>query len=722
MVFVNESARGEVAEAVQNHPKLRFHITFDASKGVSSWDQVLAEAGGFESGEEMGLTEFLEQYGRALESTKTEGGLNTAAIEIFEDSGLPHEQLLAEKHRMLVAGNSDLEINNMISAWAERHDQPPEAMEDEYVAEYGTKIKQIKAMDPAAQDTALEQLAEQQIEAEERAEAAQAAIEVLEANDIVPDVREVGDISDRPADLLEGLPEKPADDIPFERRGRPVGAAITQGQRETILLAYGADSETGYHEAYHILRRRLTDKDRKVLDKYFKNDEEAEARAFATFVKTGKANSFLKNIWQKLLNILKKVKSGLQGRGFKTADDVFDAIQKGTVEKVAPSRAQVKYETRPIFYSKLEKLVVEKMPNKMDTGSFRNWLKKQGIKDEELDWSGVNDLIAENKKVTKEQVLATIAANDIEIEEVTKGGASQKAERDLHQVQTNLRGLEIEQDAMAREINESMQDMPLEKRQELERRMGVAGPTIVGRQALGSVGSSPQQSAAARDMIKRHMPGLDWDAIDAIANRFHQLQDEKDTLRSQQIVGEAQFNRPDLVLPGGENYTELLLRMPEAPVREKVEPDAEAQAKYKKEWDAVTDEIEEHRRKNPPEAFGLMMPDAQNELERLEDKLDPIHQKMVQDTIDRWPNYMKARAAYQSPHFQETNILAHIRFTDRWTADERRVLFIEEIQSDWHQAGRKKGYKTPGPGVPPLTIKETEHQWIAVDEQGLSWG
>jgi hypothetical protein len=34
-----------------------------------------------------------------------------------------------------------------------------------------------------------------------------------------------------------------------------------------------------------------------------------------------------------------------------------------------------------------------------------------------------------------------------------------------------------------------------------------------------------------------------------------------------------------------------------------------------------------------------------------------------------------------------------MRVNDRVDADGKKVLFVEEVQSDWHQAGRKKGYK-----------------------------
>jgi len=51
---------------------------------------------------------------------------------------------------------------------------------------------------------------------------------------------------------------------------------------------------------------------------------------------------------------------------------------------------------------------------------------------------------------------------------------------------------------------------------------------------------------------------------------------------------------------------------------------------------------------------------------------------------------------YLSSHWDETpNVLAHARVSDRTGPNGERILHIEEIQSDWHQAGRKQGYLTP---------------------------
>ena len=47
---------------------------------------------------------------------------------------------------------------------------------------------------------------------------------------------------------------------------------------------------------------------------------------------------------------------------------------------------------------------------------------------------------------------------------------------------------------------------------------------------------------------------------------------------------------------------------------------------------------------------------------------------------------------FRSSHFDQPNILAHVRFNERTDADGKRVLFIEELQSDWAQKGRKEGF------------------------------
>jgi len=45
-----------------------------------------------------------------------------------------------------------------------------------------------------------------------------------------------------------------------------------------------------------------------------------------------------------------------------------------------------------------------------------------------------------------------------------------------------------------------------------------------------------------------------------------------------------------------------------------------------------------------------------------------------------------------SSHFDEPNILVHLRMNTRTDADGNKVLFLEEVQSDWGQIGKKEGF------------------------------
>lgn len=74
-----------------------------------------------------------------------------------------------------------------------------------------------------------------------------------------------------------------------------------------------------------------------------------------------------------------------------------------------------------------------------------------------------------------------------------------------------------------------------------------------------------------------------------------------------------------------------------------------------------------------------------------------------------------AQGDYFTQHFpQDTNILAHVRFSEQTDKEGRNVLFIEEIQSDWHQQGRKEGYRPRGPDTP----EEAEYRVLSYRAEG----
>jgi hypothetical protein len=134
-------------------------------------------------------------------------------------------------------------------------------------------------------------------------------------------------------------------------------------------------------------------------------------------------------------------------------------------------------------------------------------------------------------------------------------------------------------------------------------------------------------------------------------------------------------------LSGGENYREVLLRMP--PAKNKLTQEQLAKEFYDK--------------------LNINTPFAK----RWEDLPDWYRKQYIEDQ----PAAGKTRydpVKFQSPHWPgQPNVLAHLRMSDRVGPNGEKVLHVEEIQSDWGQAGRKVGFSDP---VSKVAAKEKMDQ------------
>jgi hypothetical protein len=152
--------------------------------------------------------------------------------------------------------------------------------------------------------------------------------------------------------------------------------------------------------------------------------------------------------------------------------------------------------------------------------------------------------------------------------------------------------------------------------------------------------------------------------------RFENLGEEIDSARN----FEAETKAPKFEsyqLPGGENYREIVLtlpfkepKMPKGYLVEKMDNDDGSSYYF-----AETPTTRSQAFKTEEE--------AQAELQRMTEGLRGFRENLV---------------AYQSSHWDEPNALAHLRVSDRVT-DGKKTLLVDEVQSDWHQAGREQGYK-----------------------------
>ena len=140
---------------------------------------------------------------------------------------------------------------------------------------------------------------------------------------------------------------------------------------------------------------------------------------------------------------------------------------------------------------------------------------------------------------------------------------------------------------------------------------------------------------------------------------FHELPQEiRDIANQAGTTLEAKYGT--YTLPGGSNYRELLLRLP---------------TKINTDGFTVTGSDNRWFLRGPDnqiiEAFGTE-----------EEARSVIGKRAANGDT----------SVFQSSHFEQPNILSHIRINDRVDADGAKVLFVEELQSDWAQKGRKEGF------------------------------
>ena len=292
-----------------------------------------------------------------------------------------------------------------------------------------------------------------------------------------------------------------------------------------------------------------------------------------------------------------------------------------------------------VFSSPAVKAVSEVKQNKMPANQWISQLKSRGVKQDEMTWTGVEDwLKSQDKSVTKQDLDEYLEANQIQVQEVLYGEPSSKKT-----------GIVLEQDIDEDNIYRIFRgDDPEGKF------AGTQGEIIFNED---------------KNTFEINVPELP-------RREFADLQSASDFVVQNTIFGVTDTTKiPEFrqyTLPGGENYRELLLTLPEAPNSDIQRLNEISQNLFEKNYDELTD------KDFGRQAAAQFRIDVKREYKRL-------YGESGSKAEDRRP-------VFKGGHYDEPNIVAHIRFNERVDADGNKVLFIEEIQSDWAQKGRKQGF------------------------------
>ncbi|MBK8745549.1 LPD38 domain-containing protein [Propionivibrio sp.] len=173
-------------------------------------------------------------------------------------------------------------------------------------------------------------------------------------------------------------------------------------------------------------------------------------------------------------------------------------------------------------------------------------------------------------------------------------------------------------------------------------------------------------------------------------DQVQQFLDQNGVKVEEVTLGDAntKFSKDDLQLPGGENYKELLLTLPEKSGNPRANEIERRQSEIKARLDTI--------RNQPAVNVGKEEQALWSEQEKLASEARTLPS----------PN------TFKSTHFDQPNILAHVRFNERTDADGKKVLFIEELQSDWGQKGKKEGF---GDKEPPTAAISAEIERMKAD-------
>jgi hypothetical protein len=171
------------------------------------------------------------------------------------------------------------------------------------------------------------------------------------------------------------------------------------------------------------------------------------------------------------------------------------------------------------FYSAAERAITEKMPNRAPAAQVRAILRNpsNGIRADELKWSGIDSLLDQQKLLTKDEVLSFLKNNRVQINEITLGDGA------LHQFGTP----EEQKDALEQ----------LQRAQE--------------KQWNKSLGPEDHLSA------QKEYWAAYRNAVDKVPGFKKKLGDEANPTQYE-----------DFQLPGGDNYREVLFILPLLPERE----------------------------------------------------------------------------------------------------------------------------------------------------------
>ena len=424
------------------------------------------------------------------------------------------------------------------------------------------------------------------------------------------------------------------------------------------------------------------------------------------------------------------------------------------------SEQRVKNLSRLGFVSKAQK-EIELMPQTKGTGDqFLGYLRKKDVKEQELYWTGVQSYLEDNKEVTKDELVALIRANRIDVREVemtARGQAGFKTRREKYPEYKNLLQKKVtQQSALADEIInlKEFRVAPIVYGDQTDRGKLVQDGVIGSFGTEGFADSLKMDKAVLEPTLKNKMIGYELVIIENM-NNYPNLPyysfdfDENASNTTLEQTGGAYTESNNIIEGGGgrseqRNKKAYLLRHNTLQDIKKQKFDIESlerDAVFKFEstgdnfdtdndiFDVIVSEAREHSvfkaedfgdlsereniiRQNELDNEKIDVRNADirrfndkvdQEIERIEERnrgFDPA--KYEENTFKGGTNFRVIEIELPSEifpdikvkpaHFKGKRQLVFALVKERIYPDGKRVLYVDQLQSDWGQRGRESGF------------------------------
>ena len=359
------------------------------------------------------------------------------------------------------------------------------------------------------------------------------------------------------------------------------------------------------------------------------------------------------------------------------------------------------------FYSPIEEASLNLKRKSGPPQSFINELANSpNVKKSDLDWMGLTDFFSDRKSVTREEIQDYIQNNKIKFtEQVYK--ATDDNEIDFIKafgIFPELERMPNVQRVLSESLNDYTEMYPYVSERlfndygayEELRDMFIQGKQKELRELAEAY---PEDELDLGEQLEQY---LEYDVDDEMQQYVNELENNVvDPVAELGLQKGPQYK--EHTFEGGIDDTEIAFRASNQAIPKKYQNLDEFPANYKlKELDTGDENPVDDL--GQPEKKYLVVDENDSPVTLTDSKGAVFDYKVYATTEDRAKKQFlaqynadarQARSEITNPitfsHYDE-DVIAHLRFNTRYAPDGKKVLLVEEIQSDWMQAGRDRGF------------------------------